>query len=103
AAGGHEPSWLLVCDLRVARLDALPAALTRGATACHAFDGDPSRLWQAVLEPAWRGKRPRVVGVSGHAARFLLAELARPYGYRLVARDELGDAVSWVLAAPPAA
>ncbi len=87
----------VVCDVRVAEFNPRRLRQQIGDARFYTFDGDVTRLWLDVLSDIWREGRAATAGFTRHTEFFLLSTLAREHGYRIAARDEQAQQVSWLL------
>jgi hypothetical protein len=105
AAASPSPRWDAVRNVLVdqrfpASLAFAQPFLRRGAAA-RAFAGDLTHLWLHDLGPLWKARPEPLAGLTGPDALFVLAELARGAGLRVLARtfpQPSSPAVAWLIA-----
>ena len=83
------------------------ADMPAGETAARVlrFKGDVTKVWFETLDPAWRGRGFVLGGITGSDTLFVLENLARQQGRRVVSQTVLGEKdargvapVSWIIA-----
>lgn len=69
------------------------------------FHGDVTKVWFDTLDPAWRRRGFVLGGITGSDTLFVLENLARQQGRRVVSQTVLGEKdargvapVSWIIA-----
>ena len=98
----HHAVERILIDERFPDSKAFPGpTLGSSATAVRRFRGDLTEIWTHDLDGLWKARPAAIAGVTGSDALFVLEQLARGPGLKLVSRAPAGPrsaAIIWLIA-----
>ncbi|GGX95744.1 hypothetical protein GJV26_02555 [Massilia dura] len=90
----------VVVDMRHARARAHGLAQRGRAGVIRGMNGDPTTVWQELLDPLWRNGPALVSGMTTGPALFCIEQLAHGHGMRVLERSVQGTdqaLVTWLI------
>ena len=102
AASRPDPAiHRVLVDGRFPESRAFADPFARRGVAIAAFDGDLTQVWLHDLGPLWKARPAAITGVTGPDALFVLEQLARGAGLKVLTRAPAAPrsaAVAWLIA-----